>query len=88
MTGPKAILGKLFKMTKNGSATLDKNLDHQRIIAISTPNIAPKPNPMIVSKHVTPRCVNKSFCDKLKKVFTIRLGLLAIKLSIIPISAM
>ncbi len=59
ITGPNAILGKLFNTTKNGSETLDKNLDHHRIIAITIPKIVPDTNPIIVSKHVTPKCSNK-----------------------------
>lgn len=59
--GPNAILGKLFSITKNGSATRDKNLDHHRLIAISTPNTIPLTNPISVSKHVTPKCLIKSF---------------------------
>lgn len=61
ITGPNAILGKLFSTTKNGSATLDKNLDHHRAMAINTPRIAPLANPIIVSKHVTPTCSNRLF---------------------------
>jgi len=61
ITGPSAILGKLFKTTKNGSATLDKKLDHHKIIATITPRIAPDTNPIIVSKQVTPKCSNKLF---------------------------
>lgn len=61
ITGPNAILGKLFNTTRNGSATLDKKLDHHRMIATITPNIAPDTNPMMVSKHVTPKCSNKLF---------------------------
>ena len=61
ITGPNAILGKLFNTTKNGSATLDKNLDHHNAMAINTPNIAPLANPTIVSKHVTPKCFIKLF---------------------------
>ena len=37
--GPNATLGKLFNITKYGSATLAKNFDHQRTIAIPTPKI-------------------------------------------------
>ena len=47
--GPNATFGKLFNTTKYGSATLAKNFDHQRIIAIPTPKIVPNPNPTIVS---------------------------------------
>ena len=61
ITGPNAIFGRLFKTTKNGSATFDKNFDHHKIIATITPRIAPDTNPIIVSKHVTPRCSNKLF---------------------------
>ena len=55
ITGPNAILGKLFNTTKNGSATLAKKFDHHNRMATSTPRIAPKPKPMIVSKHVIPK---------------------------------
>lgn len=61
ITGPKAILGKLFNTTKNGSETLDKNLDHHSIIAIIIPKIVPDTKPIIVSKHVTPTCSNRLF---------------------------
>jgi len=49
ITGPRAILGRLFSTTKKGSATLDKNLDHQSIIAIIIPSIVPDRKPTIVS---------------------------------------
>ena len=49
ITGPNAILGKLFNTTKNGSDTFDRNFDHHNIMAIITPNIAPDKNPTIVS---------------------------------------
>lgn len=61
ITGPKAIFGKLFSITKNGSATLDKNFDHHNTIAINTPNIIPQTNPTIVSKHVTLKCSSRLF---------------------------
>ena len=41
ITGPNAILGKLFNTTKNGSDTFDINGDHHKIIAIINPNITP-----------------------------------------------
>ena len=34
ITGPKATFGKLFNITKYGSATFDKKSDHHKIIAI------------------------------------------------------
>ena len=87
ITGPNATFGKLFKITKKGSKTLDKNFDHHNTIAIAIPNIVPNVNPINVSKHVTPTCIIKSEDDKLIKVFHILDGLLAIKLSITPILA-
>ena len=47
--GPNATLGKLLSTTKNGSETFAKNFYHHNIIAITTPNIVPNPNPTIVS---------------------------------------
>ena len=49
ITGPNAILGRLFKTTKNGSATSDKNLEHHKIIAIIIPSIVPDKKPTTVS---------------------------------------
>ena len=49
ITGPKAILGKLFKTTKNGSDTLEIKFDHHKIMAIKEPNIVPSKKPIIVS---------------------------------------
>ena len=49
ITGPNAIFGRLFKTTKNGSATSDKNLEHHKIIAIIIPSIVPDKKPTIVS---------------------------------------
>ena len=43
--GPRATFGKLFNITKNGSKTLDKNLDSHKIIAIKKPSIVPDKNP-------------------------------------------
>ena len=44
ITGPKATLGKLFKITKYGSATLDKKSDHHNKQAISVPIKVPNTN--------------------------------------------
>ena len=74
ITGPRAILGKLFRITKNGSETLDINGDHQSIMAIITPAILPYPKPIRVSSHVIFKCSNKSFDDKFIKVSTILEG--------------
>ena len=87
ITGPNAILGKLFNTTKNGSDTLDIKSDHHSIIAIIEPNNVPNKNPIIVSMHVIFICSNKLFWLKLKSVFIILDGLLIIKLSIIPLFA-
>ena len=81
--GPNATFGKLFNTTKYGSATLAKNFDHHKIIAIPTPNIVPNPNPTIVSYTVTFVCINKLFDARFMNVLNILLGLLVIKLSII-----
>ena len=67
-------MGKLFNTTKNGSDTFDKNLDHHNIIAIIAPKNVPNMKPINVSKHVTPKCFNKSLEDKFKNVFNIRDG--------------
>ena len=82
-----ATLGKLFNITKNGSDTFDKNLDHHNRIAISTPKITPDTKPIKVSANVIPRCFKRSLDDKFKKVSNIWEGLLVIKLSIIFLSA-
>ena len=74
ITGPKAILGRLFNTTKNGSDTFDKNLEDHKIIAIIIPKAVPDRNPTIVSYTVTPKCSNKSFCDKFMNVFSILEG--------------
>jgi len=83
ITGPSAVLGKLFSITKNGSNTFDKNFDHHSIIATITPITAPDKNPTIVSKQVIPMCSNNPFDDKLTRVSQILEGWLIIKLSII-----
>ena len=71
ITGPNAILGKLFNTTKNGSDTFDIKGDHQRIIAIINPRITPIENPSKVSINVICKCSNKLFEVKFKNVFTI-----------------
>lgn len=71
ITGPKAIFGKLFKTTRNGSETLEMNGDHHNIIAIIEPEIVPSKNPIRVSVHVIFKCSSKSFEDKFINVFTI-----------------
>ena len=48
ITGPNAILGKLFNTTKNGSDTFDINGDHHKIIAIINPNITPIEKAIII----------------------------------------
>ena len=40
--GPRATLGRLFKMVKYGSITLAINLFHHRIMAMRVPIIVPK----------------------------------------------
>ena len=45
ITGPRATLGKLFRTTKNGSKTLDKNFESHKIIAILIPSKVPPTNP-------------------------------------------
>lgn len=80
-------MGKLFSTTKNGSETLDKNLDHHKSIAIIAPKNVPSKKPIKVSKQVTFKCSSKLFCDRFRKVFSILLGWLIIKLSIIPLLA-
>ena len=72
--GPNATLGKLFNITKNGSNTFDKNLDHHRQIAINRPKIVPDKKPITVSIVVVYKCSNKPFCDRFIKVFIILLG--------------
>lgn len=62
-------------------------MDHHNKIATNIPSNVPSKKPTTVSYVVTKICVNKSFCDKFIKVFNILLGLLVIKLSIIPLSA-
>ena len=49
ITGPKAILGRLFNTTKNGSDTFDKNLEDHKIMAIIIPKAVPDKKPTIVS---------------------------------------
>ena len=71
ITGPNAILGKLFNTTKNGSDTFDMNGDHHKIIAIINPNITPIENPSNVSIIVIFKCSNKLFDVKFKNVFNI-----------------
>lgn len=71
ITGPNAILGKLFNTTKNGSETFDINGDHHKIIEIIIPNITPIEKPNNVSIIVILRCSSKLFDVKLKKVFNI-----------------
>ena len=71
ITGPNAILGKLFNTTKNGSDTFDINGDHHKIIAIINPNITPIENPSNVSIIVIFKCSNKLFDVKFKNVFNI-----------------
>lgn len=56
-------------------------------MAIIIPKKVPNKKPIIVSWQVTLICCNKLFEDKLKKVSSIRDGLLIIKLSIIPLFA-
>jgi len=45
MIGPRATFGRLFNTTKNGSKTLDKNLESHKIIAIQKPRAVPPINP-------------------------------------------
>lgn len=80
-------MGKLFKTTKYGSATFDKKSDHHNIIATIIPNIVPNKKPTTVSYTVTPICSNKLFEVKFINVSKILLGLLVMKLSIIPLLA-
>ena len=80
-------MGKLFSITKYGSETLLKKLDHQRIIAITMPIPVPSKKPISVSLQVTLMCISKSLEDKFIKVFKILLGWLIIKLSISPFLA-
>ena len=80
-------MGKLFSITKYGSETLLRKLDHQRIIAITIPIPVPSKKPISVSLQVTLMCINKSLEDKFIKVFKILLGWLIIKLSISPFLA-
>ncbi len=74
ITGPNAVLGRLFKTTKKGSDTLEIKGDHHNIIAIITPAIVPSKKPTNVSIHVIFKCSNKSFEDKFINVFTILEG--------------
>ena len=69
--GPRAILGRLFNTTKNGSNIFDKKSDHHKNMATIIPSIAPDENPIIVSKQVTPKCFNNPFEDKFINVFHI-----------------
>ena len=54
ITGPNATFGKLFNITKYGSATLLRKSDHQGNIAIIIPIPVPSKNPIRVSWQVTP----------------------------------
>ena len=83
ITGPRATLGRLFKTTRKGSATLEIKSDHHKIMAIIIPRSVPIKNPTIVSYVVTQICFNKLLDVKLRKVFNILLGWLVIKLSMI-----
>ena len=57
MIGARAVLGKAFNTTKNGSIILAIILFHQRIIAISKPARVPITNPNIVSSNDMPICL-------------------------------
>ena len=61
-------MGRLFKTTRYGSATLDKKSDHHKIIAITPPKLIPIRNPTTVSNVVTHICFSKSFEVKFIKV--------------------
>ena len=87
ITGPNAILGKLFNTTKNGSDTFDINGDHHKIIAIINPNITPIENPSNVSIIVIFKCSNKLFDVKFKNVFSIHYYIFIRKLYIYPLYA-
>ena len=47
--GPSATLGKLCRIIRNGSATLEAKSDHQSKKAIIVPNMVPSKNPTKVS---------------------------------------
>ena len=84
MIGPKATFGKLFKIVRYGSNTLDKKLFHHNILAIIIPIIIDNVKLIRVSYSVTNMWLNKllSFAkfiivlnikegDDAKKVFII-----------------
>lgn len=58
--GPSATLGKLFKIVKYGSATLEMNGNHHKIVAINKPKKVPSPKLIKVSYTVTQICWYKS----------------------------
>ena len=51
--GPRATLGRAFKMTRYGSDTRERNFDHQSRLAISVPATVPSRKPTTVSKTVS-----------------------------------
>ena len=58
--GPSATFGKLFKIVKYGSATLEMNGNHHKIVAINKPRNVPNPKLIKVSYTVTQICWYKS----------------------------
>ena len=54
--GPRATLGRAFKMTRYGSDTRERNFDHQSRLAISVPATVPSRKPTTVSKQDMPIC--------------------------------
>ena len=74
--GPRATLGRAFKMTRYGSDTRERNFDHQSRLAISVPATVPSRKPTTVSKQDMPICGKRSpFAYKLAMVLRIRAGL-------------
>ena len=61
MTGPSAILGKLFNTTIYGSATRRNVSDHHSKIAITDPSTVEMIKPAIHSSSVMPMCLKMSW---------------------------
>ena len=83
--GARAVLGRAFKTTRNGSRTFANLSDHQRQMAINSPPSVPIINPTSVSYNEIPKCLKISpFSIYLISKFQIADGLLKKKSSIIP----
>ena len=83
--GPKAILGRLFNIVRNGSSILDNILNSYNIIAIINPNILPIINDIITSFKVVYICINKLLLNSSINVLYILDGLEYINELIIPL---